>query len=179
MQLVPRRIARISIRWFDSAHEVRYGEDKRASVSVPLAHDIYPHIWSIVRVLTDDRLQVITRASREFDGSIVFESAAGSVKIDTRCGRNGSARERKISLVFQDGEIAGLDFTREPGVAWLGSAALPPDPRWGTTPRPAMAEVQAFLLQISSPIRDPQWPHLAANCFDSVIGAEVLDTMLT
>jgi predicted dehydrogenase len=178
-QLASRRIESISIRWFDPVHEVRYGEDKRAPDSVPLAHDIYPHLWSIARVLTDNGLQVITRAAREFDGSIVFESSAGSVKIDARCDRNASARERKISVVFQDGEIAGLDFTGEPGIGWLGREALSSDPQWGTTPRPAMAEVQAFLLQTSSPIRDPQWPHLAVNCLDSVTGAEALDAALT
>jgi predicted dehydrogenase len=177
-QLASRVIARISIRWFDPVHEIRHGEDKRASVSVPLAHDIYPHLWSIVRVLTGNTLQIITRASKQFDGSIMFESSAGSVKIDAQCGRNAGARERKINLVFQNGEVASLDFTHEPGTAWLGSAMLPTDPQWGKTPRPVMAEVQAFLMQISSPIRDPQWSHLAANCFDSVIGAEALDAIL-
>jgi predicted dehydrogenase len=178
-QLVRRDIVRISIRWFDPAHELRYGESKHADDSTPLAHDIYPHIWSIVRVLTGAMQQDIASASKHTDGSISFESSAGPVKIDAEFGRYAAARERKIDLVFQDGGTAGLDFTQEPGTAWLGNAALPPDPLWGKTPRPVMAEVADFLTQISSPIRDPEWPHLAANCFDSVIGAEALDFKLT
>jgi hypothetical protein len=87
---------------------------------------------------------------------------------------NAAARERKIDLVFQDGGTASLDFTQEPGSAMLGGIALPPDPLWGKTPRPAMTEVAEFLTQISSSERDPEWSHLAANCLDSVIGAETL-----
>jgi predicted dehydrogenase len=175
-QLVTRDIARISIRWFDPAHELRYGESKRADDSTPLAHDIYPHLWSIVRVLTGAMQQTIASASKHIAGSISIESSAGPVKIDAQFGRYADARERKIDLVFQDGGTAGLDFTEEPGTAWLGNAALPPDPLWGRTPRPVMAEVADFLTQISS--RDLEWPHLAANCFDSVIGAEALGTKL-
>jgi hypothetical protein len=169
---------RISIRWFDPAHEVRHGEDKRAPESVPLAHDVYPHVWSIVRVLAGDGAQLITGAASERDGSIMFESSVGSLKVDARCGRNAGTRERKISVILEGGGTAGLDFTEEPGAAWLGRTTLPVDPRWGTAPRPVMAEVQAFLQQISSPMRNPQWAHLAANCVDSVTGAEALAAML-
>jgi predicted dehydrogenase len=177
-QLVTREITRISIRWFDPVHEVRYGESKRADDSTPLAHDIYPHIWSIVRVLTGSVQQKIASASKHIDGSISFESSAGPVKIDAHFGRFAGARERKINVVFQDGETAGLDFTEEPGAATLGDAALPPDPVWGKTPRPAMVEVEDFLTQISPSERDPEWPHFAANGLDSVIGAEALDSKL-
>jgi predicted dehydrogenase len=177
-QLGGRGIASISLRWFDPAHEERYGEIKRADDSTPLAHDLYPHIWSIVRVLAGDAAQIIASASRRADGSISFESTAGAVKIDAQCGRYAEARERNIRVVFQDGETAELDFAREPGAARLGNAALPPDPQWEASPRPVMAEVRDFLTQISSPARDPEWPHLAANCFDSVAGAEALASML-
>lgn len=177
-ELAERVIMRISIRWFDPAHELRHGESKRADDSTPLAHDIYPHIWSIVRVLTGGGEQTIAVALKRTDGSISFESSAGPVKIDAQFGRYAVARERKINLVFQDGGTASLDFTQEPGEAMLGDAVLPPDPLWGKTPRPAMAEVADFLTQISSPVRDPEWPHLAANCLDSVIGAEALDSKL-
>src|SRR6266700_5195133 len=115
-QLAQRNIARMSIRWFDPAHEVRYGEGKRANDSVSLAHDLYPHIWSIVRVLTGCGQQTVAGATKQTDGSISFESSAGPVKIDARCGRHAGARERKISLALQDGGTAILDFTQEPGV---------------------------------------------------------------
>ena len=177
-QIAGRSIARIALRWFDPAHEMRHGESKHASNSTPLAHDLYPHIWSIVRVLTGCTAQTIDSALAQADGSISFESAAGVVKIDTRCGRYSAARERKIDLVFKDGGTAGLDFTQEPGTAMLDNVPLPPDPLWGHTPRPAMAEVQEFLARVSSPARDPAWPHSAVNCIDSVNGAEALQAKL-
>lgn len=177
-RFVTRPIAKITLRWFDPAYEVRHGESKHADDSTPLAHDLYPHIWSIVRVLTDCAEQTIVGASIQADGSISFESLAGAVKIEVGCGRYSAARERMIALVFQDGGTASLDFTQEPGAAMLDGVSLPPDPLWGQTPRPAMAEVQGFLTQVSSPTRDLAWLHLAANCFDSVAGAETLHSKL-
>ncbi|SHL53103.1 Predicted dehydrogenase [Bradyrhizobium lablabi] len=176
--LATRRIAAMSIRWFDPVHEMRYGETKRADYFTPLAHDLYPHLWSIVRVLAGTGVQIITSASKQPDGSISFESSAGAVKIDAQCGRGTGVRERCVRVVFEDGGTAGIDFTEEPGTATLGDAALPPDPLWGKTPRPAMAEVRDFLAQVSSPLRDREWLHLAANCLDSVTGAEALSARL-
>lgn len=177
-QFVERSIARISLRWFDPAHEIRHGESKRADDSTPLAHDLYPHIWSMVRVLTGCVEQTIIGASKQADGSISLELSAGVVRIEARCGRYSAARERKVGLVFQDGGTASLDFTEEPGAAMLDDISLPPYPLWGQTPRPAMAEVQAFLTRVASSISDPEWPHLAVNCLDSVTGAEVLQSKL-
>jgi hypothetical protein len=122
---------------------------------------------------------VIAGASKQADGSIVFESTAAGVKIDAQCGRYAQARERLVRVEFQDGETASLDFTQEPGVARLGNTSLPPDPQWANTPRPAMAEVRDFLAQVLSPVRDPEWVHLAANCLESVVGAETLDSILS
>lgn len=172
------KLSRISVRWFDPVHEVRHGEAKRADESTPLAHDIYPHIWSIVRVLTGAAEQMVTRASKQVDGSILFGSMAGGLDLDVHCGRNALARERKVNVLFQDGATASLDFTQEPGVARLGRTKLPPDLRWGKGPRPAMGEVRDFLAQVFSSARDQKWPHLAVHCLDSVIGAEMLQSTL-
>ncbi len=177
-QFVARPIARIAIRWFDPAHELRHGESKRVDDSTPLVHDLYPHIWSIVRVLTGCAEQSIGDASTQADGSIAFKSTAGAVTVEARCGRYSAARERKIGLVFQDGGTASLDFTQEPGEALLDNVSLPPDPLWGQTPRPVMAEVREFLTRVSSRTYDPVWSHLAVNCCDSVVGAEALYSKL-
>lgn len=172
------KLGRISVRWFDPVHEVRYGDAKHVDDTIPLAHDVYPHIWSIVRVLTGAAEQMITRASKRVDGSISFGSVVGDLDIDVHCGRNALARERKVSVLFRDGKTASLDFTQEPGVARLARTELSPDPRWGKGPRPAMGEVRDFLAQVFSPARDPKWPHLAVHCLDGVIGAEMLQSKL-
>jgi predicted dehydrogenase len=177
-RLSDREIANISIRWFDPANEVRHGESKKTDTRTPIVHDLYPHIWSIVRVLTGSVRQGASSASVQSDGSVVFESLTGSVAVRADCGRNAASRERRIDLAFRDGGSASFDFAQEPGVAMLDRTALPPDPRWGKSPRPAMAEVMDFLKQVSSPSRDETWPHLAANCIDSVTGAESLNGQL-
>ena len=174
-----RELSQIEIRWFDAAHEVRYGERKAADKQTPIVHDVYPHIWSIVRVLTGCDRQVIEDGSRIQQHNLAFRSWALGVRVLAYCGRQAGVRERKIKLDFRDGGIASLDFTNEPGQSRLDNAPLPSDPRWGIEPRPVMAEVRDFIEQISSPLPDRTWPHLAENCIDSVIGAEALDVLLT
>jgi len=177
-QIADAAIARIAIRWFDPAQEQRYGEIKIADHSVPLAHDIYPHIWSIVRALTDCEQQAIVDAKTSGDGTLSIVSSAGAVPVESACGRNATTRERTIQIAFQNGGAARLDFTQEPGSLTRDGIALPPDPLWGKTPTPAMAEVKEFLRLTSLPSCDTTWPHLAANCLDSVVGAEMIQERL-
>lgn len=177
-QIADAPIACMAIRWFDPAQEQRYGEIKTADHSVPLAHDIYPHIWSIVRALTDCEQQTIVDAKTSSDGTLSIASTAGAISVESACGRNAMARERTAQVTFQNGGVATLDFTEEPGRLTRDGIALPPDPLWGKTPTPAMAEVKEFLHLTSQPTRDPIWPHLAANCVDSVVGAEILQGRL-
>jgi predicted dehydrogenase len=175
-QLVARGILRISIRWFDAINEVRYGEVKLADDATPIVHDVYPHVWSIVRVLTGYDEQKTNVVSARADGSVSFELTAGSTKVEAQCGRRAEIRERKIDIVLSDGSSASLDFAHEPGKGILDGVTLPSDPAWGKTPRPAMVEVMEFLEQVLSVSRNREWPHLASNCIDSVVGAETLNS---
>jgi predicted dehydrogenase len=177
-QLLARRIIRISIRWFDAGNETRYGEAKQLDDTTPIVHDVYPHVWSIVRVLTGSGEHKANVVSARADQSVSFELIAGSAKIEAHCGRRAEIRERKIDVVFSDGSSASFDFTHEPGKGILDGASLPSDPAWGTTPRPVMAEVREFLEQVFSASRNREWPHLASNCIDSVVGAEVLNSQI-
>jgi predicted dehydrogenase len=177
-QLLALRILRISIRWFDAVNEVRYGEAKQIDDATPIVHDVYPHVWSIVRVLTGCDEYEANVASARTDGSVSFELMAGSAKVEAQCGRRAEMRERKIDIVFSDGRSASFDFAHEPGNAILDGVSLLSDPAWGKTPTPVMAEVMAFLEQVFSVSRDRKWPHLAANCIDSVVGAEVLNSQI-
>jgi predicted dehydrogenase len=177
-KLLAREVSEVAVRWFDPAQEVRHGERKTADNRTSIVDDVYPHIWSIVRVLTGCDQQVIDSAWQPRQGWFSFQSSASGVTVTAHCGRQAEARERKIDLVFRDGGAASLDFTEEPGHATLDDALLPPDPRWGVEPRPVMTEVRDFLAQSSAPLPDTTWPHLAENCIDSVTGAEALDLLL-
>jgi predicted dehydrogenase len=177
-QILARELSRIDIRWFDPIHEVRYGESKRADEKTSIVQDLYPHIWSIVRVLTDCDRQIIDSAARQFPHQLSVQSSAFGVMVTAQCCRGADARERKVNVAFRDGGFASLDFTEEPGHATLDHEPLPRDPSWGKGPRPVMAEVRDFLDQTSLPSYDKTWPHLANNCIDSVIGAEALHSIL-
>jgi predicted dehydrogenase len=177
-QLLARRILRISIRWFDAVNEMRYGDAKQADDATPIVHDVYPHVWSIVRVLTGCDGQKANVVSARAGGSVSFELMAGSVRVEAQCGRRAEIRERKIDIVLSDGSSASFDFAHEPGRGMLDGASLPSDPAWGKTPRPAMAEVREFLEQVFSVSRKREWPHLASNCIDSVVGAEVMNSQI-
>lgn len=171
-------MARISIRWFDPDKEQRYGEMKRTDHLVSLAHDIYPHIWSIVKALTDCEHQIIVDCQSIGAAYMSVMSQAGEVSIQSECGRNAQARERLVQIDLKNGDVVRFDFTEEPGHLARNGIALPSDPLWGKTPRPVMAEAQEFLRLASNSSVDTNWPHLAARCVDSVVGAEILQTKL-
>jgi predicted dehydrogenase len=178
-QISIRELSRIEIQWFDPAHEVRHGERKRSDGKIPIVHDLYPHVWSIVRVLTDCDRQIIVSAAKQLQHRLSFHSSAFDVMVAAQCDRRADARARKVDLAFRDGGSASLDFTEEPGYAMLDHVPLARDSSWGKEPRPVMAEVRDFLDQISLQSYDKTWPHLAENCIDSVIGAEALDSLLS
>jgi len=178
-QLVKRAISHIAIRWSDADDEYRYGETKLVDRSTSIIHDVYPHIWSIVRSLTDCTQQKIKNVSMRESGAISIETQAGGVIVEAQCCRGAKARERKIAIRFLDDGSATLDFTQEPGIATLDGILLPSDPLWGTGLTPVMAEVKEFLNQVSLRSRDPEWGPLAENCLDSVAGAEILNDRLT
>lgn len=45
-------IRRVSLDWFDPVVEFRHGGEKRADPHTSILHDILPHVWSVLRVLT-------------------------------------------------------------------------------------------------------------------------------
>ena len=77
-QISSRPISRISIRWFDPEGEVRYDEAKQSNDKTPIVHDLYPHVWSIVSVLTGGNAQVGKLAS-EADGVTRLVLSAGEL----------------------------------------------------------------------------------------------------
>ena len=177
-QFAERAISHIAIRWFDVDEEHRYGEIKRTDHSIPIVHDVYPHIWSIVRTLTGCTEQRIKNASMREVGTVSIDSRAGGVIVEAQCRRGAKARERTILIRFLDGGAAVLDFTTEPGTSTLDGVPLPPDPMWNKGPTPVMAEMKEFLNQVSLLSRNLNWTSLAGNCLDSVAGAETLNDKL-
>jgi predicted dehydrogenase len=177
-QLPRRAISHIAIRWFDPDHEQRYGEIKRPDYSTPIVHDIYPHIWSLVRAITDCTEQSIHKVSVEGNGALSIISRAGGVVVKAECQRGAKMRDRSIQITFWDGSLATFDFTREPGISTLNGTPLQPDPSWSSGLTPLMAEIKEFLNQISLPARNMKWAPLAEMCLNSVTDAEIMNDQL-
>jgi len=166
--LLPRDdIAELSVRWFDPENEIRYGEEKRGDAAATVAHDVYPHVWSLIRSFGSGR-QSIEDVAWLPGGTVSFNGRAGKTAIAAQIGRLAVARERVIKLRLKGGASAELDFTKEPGVPVVEGVPRAPDPDWGRKPAPVMAEVMEFLRRTVEPESGDGWPHLASACIDSV-----------
>jgi len=177
--LLPRDdIVELFIRWFDPAHEIRHGEEKRGDVATTVAHDVYPHIWSIIRCFDASESQSIGEVTWQRGGIVSFEGRAGKIAVAGQIGRLAAARKRVITLRFKSGTSAVLDFTNEPGMPVVAGIPYAPDPDWGRNPAPVMAEVTDFLRVAVDPELRTNWPHLASSCIDSVAGAAAFASKL-
>lgn len=170
-----RKIARIATTWFDPAEEVRYGEVKRTDPTHSKAHDLYPHVWAVLTVLTGRRDHDVENAAWMPGGIVEFKTRSGEVPALTQISRRATSRARIVSVQFEDGGSAILDFTQEPGTITLNGAVQNADPCWGQGGTPLMIEVRTFLAAAEGRETCPQ---RADACLGSVIGAEVLEMKL-
>lgn len=157
------------IAWLDCETETRYGETKRADVSTPRVHDVYPHLWAVMHVLWPGQPPSVRDVESLPVGGARLHMTAGNISVEADIGRRAPARARRITVSFQDGGSATLDFTSEPGWVSIDGKAVECDPDWARQPTPIALEVSSFLAA-SAQRRD--WPGLAENVIGSVIGAE-------
>lgn len=166
-----RQVRSAILTWSDPETELRYGEIKRVNPSTPIAHDIYPHLWAILRVLFPRAAPQILRVYRTPFGRLCVEMLVGDRAITADICRRAQERERRIDLRFAGGGTAVLDFTTEPGKVILDERHYDSDPNWGKTARPLTAEVASFLSALDDPTLAANWPCRAANVRGSVAGA--------
>lgn len=170
-----RRIASIAIAWFDPAEEVRYGEVKRTDPTHSKAHDLYPHVWAVLTMLTGRRDHDVGNVAWRPGGVVEFETRSGAVPALTQLSRRAPRRVRAVTVQFEDGGSAILDFTQEPGTITLDGITQNADPSWGQGGTPLTIEVRAFLDAAEGRAICPQ---RADECLGSVIGAEMLEQKL-
>lgn len=170
-----RKIARITISWFDPAEEVRYGEIKRTDPTHSKAHDLYPHVWAVLTALTGKRRHDVGNVAWMPGGIVEFETRSGTVPALTQLSRRADRRARIVSVQLEDGASAVLDFSHEPGTITLNGVTQNADPSWGQGGTPLMVEVRAFLDAAEGKGACPQ---RADECLGSVVGAEMLEEKL-
>jgi predicted dehydrogenase len=174
-----RQVSNAQLRWFDCETETRYGTVKRTDVTTSKVHDIFPHLWALLRVFFPKHaVRVVDVKSLERgDGELIL--SVNDVTVSAHISRRAPARSRCIELEFKDGGTARLDFTMEPGNVSIDGQEFASDPDWGRIATPLAAEVSSFLAVVKDPSRAPDWQCLARNVVGSVIGAEIAANRLT
>jgi predicted dehydrogenase len=166
-----RPVVSCQLTWFDVENEIRYGEMKKADIWTNKVHDVFPHLWTILRVFFPCVRPAVRNAAIGPLGAIALTLDAGAVAIQAELGRRAPARARRIALRFADGGNALLDYTCEPGTIEVDGKAVTPDPAWAKGQSPLMAEIAAFFRACAHPEDAARWPCRAANVLDSVTGA--------
>lgn len=166
-----RRIASAHLTWLDPETEQRYGEMKRADLSTPKIHDIYPHLFAILRVLVPGASPQIHHAYSAPLGAARLSLSVGDSAVTVELSRRAPQRVRRIDLVFADGGSASLDFTQEPGTVTIDGHQCESDPDWAIGPSPLAVETASFLAVLDNAGAASTWPCLAANVMGSVTGA--------
>jgi predicted dehydrogenase len=173
-----RTVATVRLTWLDCERETRHGEAKRADLSMPIVHDIFPHLWTMLRVLFPGLGVSIGDAEVLENGHARLIFSAEDLAISAHIGRRSPNRARRIELKFRDGGTAAIDFTIEPGSLSLDGQEAPGDPTWGHAPSPLSAEVAGFLAAVNDRSLATDLPCLAGEVLDSVRGAEAATAKL-
>lgn len=169
-------IADVSIVWADPEAEARYGDTKRADLYTHKIHDIYPHIWSIARViLADGSVDVVdaTMADAYGLGGVEMTLACGAAVCKAMVSRRASHRTRHIAIRTSKQRSFELDFTVEPGALTMEGREqadwFHPDTASGT---PLAVAIGGFLATLETGAVDRDiWPLGAERCLGSVDGA--------
>ena len=167
-----RAVASAQLIWLDCETEMRYGEIKRMDASTPKVHDVFPHLWTIMRVFWPAHAPSIRDAESLPGGGARLDLTVGDVEVVAQIGRRAPARARCINVTFKDGGTSALDFTSEPGACTLDGRPAAGDPDWNGQPTPLSAEVSSYLAAVADKTLAGAWPCLARNVLGSVTGAE-------
>jgi predicted dehydrogenase len=158
------RVRHVSLDWFDPVVEFRHGGEKRRDPYTSIFHDILPHVWSILRVLTQAEATQ-TRGVAVRGLQVELELSIVDTEVVVRMDRHAERRLRRISIDMTEGGNVQLDFTIEPGRAILDGVRQEECQDWKRMPSPVAGELRAFRDAITSGIEPV---HAASLCIDSV-----------
>lgn len=145
-------ISRSSIVWCDPVGEARYGESKSYDVTLSVAADVLPHIWTLLSILPGATTIDVTQCRIERGGrTAVFELCIQGIRTEVRLERDGRERKREFSVGFANGNSLVLDFTIEPGTIRGDGPPISGDPEWRSNPTPLTRQLAAFLEEVGTP----------------------------
>jgi len=114
----------IQVTWHDPVGEQRYDELKQYDPSVNCLLDVFPHIWSLLRImntaaqLTPEKVTTIGGGRR-----IHAELQLGDVSVRVDIEREALTRQRILVVKGRHGQ-ARIDFSNEPGTAVINGVTL-------------------------------------------------------
>jgi hypothetical protein len=153
----------IEITWIDPVLELRYGEEKRPDLYTSVAHDMFPHVWSILKILIPNLDIELADVTYTADGKITVTGKSEQTTFRTIFSRRGAERVRHIKI--NDCEWF-LDFSQEPGfVLHNGSKNVN---SWEGNKTPLYQSLETFLKVAQGSLVDSQWRTLLENCISSV-----------
>ncbi|MFT5519431.1 MAG: hypothetical protein ACI9IA_000011 [Enterobacterales bacterium] len=105
-------IQEVDIVWTDKCEEFRYGEVKKYDPSVTVLHDVMPHIVSIIKMLSLEKLELNSLDVFRGGAEVVLQLMSSKVKFNVKMARNADSRARKVRVRNAMG-IFELDFSNE------------------------------------------------------------------
>jgi len=145
-------VERVRIKWRDPRQEVRYGVAKSYDPTISVAHDVMPHVWSIlarVMATTPHRMTIDDCATDRGGRAVSFRLRFTNVRCDVHLERDASERRREVAVELETGETLSLDFTAEPGVITTPAGSEPGDPAWATSLRPVRRILSGFVARLT------------------------------
>jgi predicted dehydrogenase len=165
-------IKNIKITWHDPALETRYGEEKRPDFYTSMAHDMFPHTWSILRILCPDPDIMVNDVTYAPDGTVLIRGNAASISLEISLSRRSAGRMRQINI---NGDQWILDFTQEPGFILHQNSKI--ENQWrGATP--LSRSLREFLNIAKDPSCGSGWRVSADNCIKFVGLSDEVKTLL-
>jgi predicted dehydrogenase len=162
-----RRCAQIAIDWLDPWTEQRYGELKLGDVYTDIAHDMWPHCWSILRLLLPQQpMRAIETVEYDPLDGVRVVAQHDYCRSEVRLMRRHGLRERCIR--FNDQE-AVLNFGQEPGTTLIDGVLRVN--QWHGQ-RPLTRALRSFVEAVQGDIALSDWPIAAANCLDAIRTAQ-------
>lgn len=168
--LAGKAVRGVELCWIDPPVDFRHGEKKVSDLTVHKAHDLYPHLWSILDALLPGGGEATVFDVRSGPlGNVQADFVWAGVPARLTFGRRGERRQRRINLELDEG-TAIVEFSIEPGTFTVDGVEIAL-PRERAVAGPLATELTSFLRMASDPAGDPNWRLDARRCIGTVTGA--------